>query len=203
MLGTDLAAIALTHVPDKRFQSLAVRMALDRLVECRKTQARAKLGTPPWQRRPRGPGARRHGGASPVCMRRRPTNAMIARWFRRCSPLRNAPEMALRLGKFCGNGPDLWISMRQAYDLWQAKKRIGEAVGRIRGRTRIARDRVCPTIDVAIPVARRSSQLNWLTRPRAIRLAFRSLWESRCQQNSSIGSLKGLPAEWTKPTSAL
>ena len=29
-----------------------------------------------------------------------------------------SPEMALRLGKFCGNGPDIWISMQQGYDLW-------------------------------------------------------------------------------------
>jgi plasmid maintenance system antidote protein VapI len=40
--------------------------------------------------------------------------------------------MALRLGKFCGNGPDLWISMQQAYDLWQASKKVGKEVGRIR-----------------------------------------------------------------------
>ena len=43
-----------------------------------------------------------------------------------------SPEMALRLGKFCGNGPDLWISMQQAYDLWQASKKVGKEVGRIR-----------------------------------------------------------------------
>ena len=27
------------------------------------------------------------------------------------------PEMALRLGKLCGNGPALWLAMQQAYDL--------------------------------------------------------------------------------------
>jgi len=27
------------------------------------------------------------------------------------------PEMAVRLGKFCGNGPGLWLRMQQAYDL--------------------------------------------------------------------------------------
>ena len=43
-----------------------------------------------------------------------------------------SPEMALRLGKFCGNGPDLWISMQQAYDLWLASKKVGKEVGRIR-----------------------------------------------------------------------
>jgi addiction module HigA family antidote len=29
-------------------------------------------------------------------------------------------EMALRLGRFCGNGPGLWMRMQQAFDLWQA-----------------------------------------------------------------------------------
>lgn len=42
-----------------------------------------------------------------------------------------SPEMALRLGKFCGNGPDLWISMQQAYDLWQASKKVAKEVKQI------------------------------------------------------------------------
>jgi addiction module HigA family antidote len=43
-----------------------------------------------------------------------------------------SPEMALRLGKFCGNGPDLWIRMQEAFDLWHARKRIGREVERIK-----------------------------------------------------------------------
>src|ERR1700736_4703622 len=27
------------------------------------------------------------------------------------------PEMALRLGKLCGNGPDLWLTLQSRYDL--------------------------------------------------------------------------------------
>jgi addiction module HigA family antidote len=27
------------------------------------------------------------------------------------------PEMALRLGKLCGNGPDLWLGLQSRYDL--------------------------------------------------------------------------------------
>ncbi len=27
------------------------------------------------------------------------------------------PEMALRLGKLCGNGPDLWLALQTRYDL--------------------------------------------------------------------------------------
>ena len=38
------------------------------------------------------------------------------------------PEMAVRLGKFCGNGPDLWLHMQTAHDLWQAEKDMAEIV---------------------------------------------------------------------------
>jgi addiction module HigA family antidote len=34
-------------------------------------------------------------------------------------------EMALRLGRFCGNGPDLWLRMQQAHDLWRAREELG------------------------------------------------------------------------------
>lgn len=34
------------------------------------------------------------------------------------------PALALRLGKFCGNGPGLWLRMQQAHDLWQAAKSV-------------------------------------------------------------------------------
>jgi addiction module HigA family antidote len=34
------------------------------------------------------------------------------------------PEMALRLGKFCGNGPVLGLRMQEAYDLWHARQRL-------------------------------------------------------------------------------
>jgi antitoxin HigA-1 len=33
-------------------------------------------------------------------------------------------EMALRLGKFAGNGPAIWLRMQQAYDLWHAVRRM-------------------------------------------------------------------------------
>jgi len=35
-----------------------------------------------------------------------------------------SPEMALRLSKALGRSPESWLSMQDAYDLWQAKKRI-------------------------------------------------------------------------------
>jgi addiction module HigA family antidote len=42
------------------------------------------------------------------------------------------PEMALRLGKFCGNGPDLWIRMQEAHDLWHAERRIAAELAAIK-----------------------------------------------------------------------
>jgi antitoxin HigA-1 len=41
------------------------------------------------------------------------------------------PEMALRLGKFCGNGPTLWLRMQQARDLWDAERRLAGEISRI------------------------------------------------------------------------
>ena len=40
-------------------------------------------------------------------------------------------EMAVRLGKFCGNGPGLWLRMQQAHDLWKAEQAMAEVVKRI------------------------------------------------------------------------
>ena len=44
-----------------------------------------------------------------------------------------SPEMAVRLGKFCGNGPGLWLRMQQAYDLWHAEQRLREELEKIPG----------------------------------------------------------------------
>ncbi|MGH6894818.1 MAG: HigA family addiction module antitoxin [Dongiaceae bacterium] len=41
------------------------------------------------------------------------------------------PEMALRLGKFCGNGPELWLGMQQAYDLRRAAQALSSELARI------------------------------------------------------------------------
>ena len=41
------------------------------------------------------------------------------------------PEMSVRLGKFCGNGPDVWLAMQANYDLALAKIRLAEEVKRI------------------------------------------------------------------------
>jgi addiction module HigA family antidote len=42
-------------------------------------------------------------------------------------------EMAVRLGKFCGNGPGLWLRMQQRYDLWHAEQRLRRELAKIPG----------------------------------------------------------------------
>jgi antitoxin HigA-1 len=42
-----------------------------------------------------------------------------------------SPEMAIRLGKFCGNGPRLWLAMQQAYDLWHAERALRAQIRKI------------------------------------------------------------------------
>lgn len=39
-----------------------------------------------------------------------------------------SPEMALRLGKLCGNGPDLWLNLQKEWDLARARERLGPAL---------------------------------------------------------------------------
>jgi antitoxin HigA-1 len=47
------------------------------------------------------------------------------------------PVMALRLGKLCGNGPDLWLNLQKRYDLHEAELELGEKIKSI------------PTLEVA------------------------------------------------------
>ena len=47
------------------------------------------------------------------------------------------PMMALRLGKLCGNGPDLWLNLQKRYDLQRAAQELGEKIKAI------------PTLEVA------------------------------------------------------
>jgi addiction module HigA family antidote len=38
------------------------------------------------------------------------------------------PEMAVRLGKLCGDGAGVWLRMQQAHDLWQAERDLAETI---------------------------------------------------------------------------
>jgi antitoxin HigA-1 len=42
-----------------------------------------------------------------------------------------SPNMALRLGKFCGNGPELWLNMQRAHDLWHAEREMRSELSKI------------------------------------------------------------------------
>jgi addiction module HigA family antidote len=47
------------------------------------------------------------------------------------------PAMALRLGKLCGNGPNLWLNLQNTYDLAEASARLAKEIKNI------------PTLDAA------------------------------------------------------
>lgn len=47
------------------------------------------------------------------------------------------PAMALRLGKLCGNGPELWLNLQKRYDLRRAEEELGNKIKAI------------PTLEVA------------------------------------------------------
>lgn len=40
-------------------------------------------------------------------------------------------QMALRLGKLCGNGPDIWLNLQHGYDLKIAERELGDALDAI------------------------------------------------------------------------
>jgi hypothetical protein len=40
-------------------------------------------------------------------------------------------ELAVRLGKFCRNGPGLWLRFQQTYDLWHAERALAHAIAQI------------------------------------------------------------------------
>ncbi len=35
-----------------------------------------------------------------------------------------SPEMAIRIGKLCGDGPLVWLRLQVAYDLWHAERSV-------------------------------------------------------------------------------
>ncbi|MGO9606002.1 MAG: HigA family addiction module antitoxin [Candidatus Binataceae bacterium] len=42
-----------------------------------------------------------------------------------------SPDMAVRLGKLCGNGPELWLNMQARYDGWEVTQRLAHRIARI------------------------------------------------------------------------
>jgi len=41
------------------------------------------------------------------------------------------PNLALRIGKFIGNGPDVWLRMQEAHDLYNEEKKIAPILRKI------------------------------------------------------------------------
>ena len=41
------------------------------------------------------------------------------------------PNLAVRIGKLCGNGPDLWANMQTGYDLWKARQELAAEIDSI------------------------------------------------------------------------
>lgn len=52
------------------------------------------------------------------------TRQTLHRVIARKNPRPVTPDMAVRLGKLCGNGPRLWLNLQSAYDLWLAERRV-------------------------------------------------------------------------------
>lgn len=44
------------------------------------------------------------------------------------------PEMALKIGKFIGNGPGIWLRMQQNYDLFVVERAIADKLDQIHAR---------------------------------------------------------------------
>jgi addiction module HigA family antidote len=42
-----------------------------------------------------------------------------------------SPEMAVRLGRFCGNGAGFWLRLQAAHDLWHAERKLRVEVSKI------------------------------------------------------------------------
>jgi antitoxin HigA-1 len=41
------------------------------------------------------------------------------------------PDMALRLGKLCGNGPELWLALQTRYDLERLRREMADEIDAI------------------------------------------------------------------------
>jgi addiction module HigA family antidote len=41
------------------------------------------------------------------------------------------PDMAIRIGRFCGNGPEVWMRMQAALDLWELERSNAASYRRI------------------------------------------------------------------------
>ena len=70
-----------------------------------------------------------------------------------------SPEMAVRLGKLCGNGPSLWLEMQTAHDLWHAERKLSRGIASIPTLQPASRDQVF-AVQLQLP-----RELRWQRRP--------------------------------------
>ena len=56
------------------------------------------------------------------------TRQTLHRIIARENPRPVTPEMAVRLGKLCGNGPRLWLNLQSAYDIRVAEEKAGQEI---------------------------------------------------------------------------
>jgi antitoxin HigA-1 len=59
------------------------------------------------------------------------TKVTLGRIMRAEDPAPVTIDMALRLGKFFGNGPELWAGLQTDYDLWYARERLAAELAKI------------------------------------------------------------------------
>lgn len=45
-----------------------------------------------------------------------------------CEKIGVSADLALRLGRLTGSGPEIWMRLQEIYDLWHARQRIGDAL---------------------------------------------------------------------------
>ena len=57
------------------------------------------------------------------------TRQTLHRIMRGAGPV--TPEVALKLGRWCGNGPLLWLRLQEAYDMWTLEKQMAAELERV------------------------------------------------------------------------
>ena len=93
-----------------------------------------------------------------------------------------SPEMALRLGKLCGNGPELWLALQARYDLERLR------------RERSAEIRAIPTVPaVGFPFVR--DRLYRIGELRAFETQLRGARQGDCDLTEAI---RGRKLKWAK-----
>ncbi len=60
------------------------------------------------------------------------TKMTLGRIMSEDAPAPISTDMALRLGRFFGNGAELWARMQTDYDLWEARQKLADDLAKIK-----------------------------------------------------------------------